>query len=339
MTDHKILITGGAGLIGSHLAEKCLLEGHRVTILDNLSTGLLANVAPLLERFPGQLTFIEDSVENQALIQKLVSEHDAIYHLASVVGVKRVLQEPLTTILEGLRGTLNILQAAAIYNRKALVASTSEVYGRAQELILSQELPALSEISFLVLGSPAKHRWIYAITKLAKEALAIAYHREKACPFVVVRFFNTVGPRQSAAYGMVIPSMVRAALAGQPIPVYGTGQQKRSFLHVSDAVEAIYRLLFEAPTPPWGEIFNVGNPQETSILALAQRIQALTGTNSSIELIPYEKAYGPGFEDMQKRTPDITKIKTWLGWQPKKQLDDILQETIAYYRALEPSLK
>ncbi len=338
MTAPKILITGGAGFIGSHLAEKCLVEGNRVTILDNLSTGQLSNIASLLERFPGRINFTQGTVEDQRLLQQLVAEHDMVYHLASVVGVKRVLQEPLTTVLEGLQGTMHVLEAAATYQRRVLVASTSEVYGRAQELISSEEgLSALSENSFLVLGSPVKHRWIYAITKLAKEALAIAYHREKACPFVIVRFFNTVGPRQSAAYGMVIPSMVRAALSGKPIPVYGSGQQRRSFLHVFDAVEAIYHLLMTAPTPPWGEVFNVGNPHEVTIMELAQRIQALTGTSSPIKQIPYEKAYGPGFEDMQKRTPDITKIQHWLGWQPQKQLDDILLETIDYYRALEPS--
>jgi UDP-glucose 4-epimerase len=254
-----------------------------------------------------------------------------VYHLASVVGVKRVLQEPLSTVLEGLRGTDYVLESAAEVGVPTMVASTSEVYGRLQELLDNGQHQALSENLPLLLGSPTRHRWIYAITKLAKEALAIAYHREKQAPFIVVRFFNTVGPRQSAAYGMVIPTMVQAALERRTIPVYGDGQQKRSFLHVSDAVHAIYNLLFSAVSP-WGDIFNVGNPMEISIYELAQRIKDLTSSTSSIELIPYEQAYGPGFEDMRRRTPDITKIQQLIGWTPQKSLDDILHETIQYYK-------
>ncbi len=326
----NILVTGGAGFIGSHLVETLLRAGHQVAILDNLSTGQLAHIAPLLEKFPGQLTFVEGGVEDKATIQALSAGKEAIFHLASVVGVKRVLQEPLTTVLEGLRGTDYVLEAAAREGIPTLVASTSEVYGRLQEIL--PDAPSLSEDLPLLLGSPAKHRWVYAITKLAKEALAIAYHRERQAPFVAVRFFNTVGPRQTAAYGMVIPNMVRAALTDAPIPIYGDGEQKRSFLHVSDAVEAIYRLLLDSPAPPWGEIFNVGNPVEISIRALAERIKALTGSHSPLEFIPYEEAYGQGFEDMRCRTPDISKISTWIGWKPKKSLDEILLETITYYQ-------
>ncbi len=327
----KVLITGGAGFIGSHLAEKCLLEGHQVTLLDNLSTSSLHNITPILSRYPGQAVFVEGSVEDKALVQQLVRQHEAVYHLASVVGVKRVLQEPLSTVLEGLRGTDYVLESAAEVGVPTMVASTSEVYGRLQELLDNGQHQALSENLPLLLGSPTRHRWIYAITKLAKEALAIAYHREKQAPFIVVRFFNTVGPRQSAAYGMVIPTMVQAALERRTIPVYGDGQQKRSFLHVSDAVHAIYNLLFSAVSP-WGDIFNVGNPMEISIYELAQRIKDLTSSTSSIELIPYEQAYGPGFEDMRRRTPDITKIQQLIGWTPQKSLDDILHETIQYYK-------
>ena len=331
----RVLVTGGAGFIGSHLVEALLKAGHQVAVLDNLSTGRLANLAALLEKFPGQLTFIEGSVEDKATIQALSAGKEAIFHLASVVGVKRVLQEPLITVLEGLRGTDYVLEAAAREGIPTLVASTSEVYGRLQEIL--SDVSSLSEDDPLLLGSPARHRWVYAITKLAKEALAIAYHRERQAPFVVVRFFNTVGPRQAAAYGMVIPNMVKAALTGEPIPIYGDGQQKRSFLHVSDAVEAIYRLLLDSPFPPWGEIFNVGNPIEISICALAERIKALTDSSSPLKFISYEEAYGQGFEDMRARTPDISKISRWIGWMPKKSLDDILLETIAFYRQTIPS--
>ncbi len=326
----KVLITGGAGFIGSHLTEKCLQEGHTVTVLDNLSTGTLDNIADFF-RYGERFRFVQGSVEEAALVRELVSQHDCIYHLASVVGVKRVLAEPLTTILEGLRGTDAILSAAAEHNKPTLVASTSEVYGRALDYLDPTGQKQLNEESILLLGSPQRHRWIYAITKLAKEALAVAYYKQQRSPFVVVRFFNTVGPRQSPAYGMVIPNLVQAALSGQPIPVYGTGQQKRSFLHVQDAVEALYRLFFDSLQDPWGEIFNIGNPHEISILELAERIKALTHSTSPIQLIPYEESYGPGFEDMQRRTPNIEKISNWLGWKPTRDLDTILQEVIQTY--------
>ncbi len=331
----NILVTGGAGFIGSHLVEVLLQAGHEVVVLDNLSTGHLGNLMPFFEAHPGRLTFVEGSVEDKQAISSLAAGRDAIFHLASVVGVKRVLREPLTTALEGLRGVDYVLEVAAREGIPTLVASTSEVYGRLQEVL--PEVTSLSEDYPLLLGSPARHRWIYAITKLAKEALAIAYHRERQAPFVVVRFFNTVGPRQSAAYGMVIPNMVRAALAGEPIPIYGDGEQRRSFLHVSDAVQAIYQLLLYPPKPPWGEIFNVGNPIEISIRALAEKIKTLAGSSSPLDFIPYEQAYGPGFEDMRARTPNIQKISTWTGWLPKKSLDDILMETITYYKQTIPS--
>lgn len=330
-----ILVTGGAGFIGSHLVEALLQAGHSVTVLDNLSTGHLRNLSEALKAFPGRLTFIEGHVEDKQTTQSLAAGKDAIFHLASVVGVKRVLRQPLATALEGLRGIDYVLEAAAREGIPTLVASTSEVYGRLQEVL--PEVTTLSEELPLLLGAPTRHRWIYAITKLAKEALAIAYHRERQAPFVVVRFFNTVGPRQSAAYGMVIPNMVRAALAGEPIPIYGDGEQRRSFLHVSDAVRAISRLLLDSPRPPWGEIFNVGNPIEISIRALAEKIKGLTHSSSPLTFIPYEEAYGPGFEDMRARTPSIEKISTWIGWTPQKSLEDILMETIAYYRQIIPS--
>ncbi|MCX8113209.1 MAG: GDP-mannose 4,6-dehydratase [Bacteroidia bacterium] len=326
----RILITGGAGFIGSHLSERCIAAGHHVTVLDNLSTGSLDNLTTLLSNHPDRFHFVEGSVEDERLVKDLVEQHDRIYHLASVVGVKRVLAEPLVTVLEGLRGTDHILTAAALLERPTLIASTSEVYGRALDYLYPPEEGRLSEDSPLLLGSPDRHRWVYAITKLAKEAMAISYHRQRESPFVVVRFFNTVGPRQSPAYGMVIPNLVQAALSGRPLPVYGTGQQKRSFLHVADAVEAIYCLLIEPPRPPWGEIFNLGNPMEISIIELAKRIKALTNSDSPIEFIPYEVSYGKGFEDMQRRTPDIAKIQSWLGWQPQRTLEDILREVILY---------
>ncbi len=325
----KVLITGGAGFIGSHLAEKCLAEGHSVTALDDLSTGTQDNLNTA-QTYGTRFQFIEGSVEDTKLVHDLVAAHDCVYHLASVVGVKRVLAEPLLTVREGLRGTDAVLEAADAAQVPTLIASTSEVYGRALDYLDPEGSQRLAEDSVLVLGTPARHRWLYAITKLAKEALAIAYHRQKGSPFVVVRFFNTVGPRQSPAYGMVIPNFVQAALQGRPIPVYGSGQQRRSFLHVQDAAEAIYRLLLTPSSPPWGEIFNVGNPHEISIRELAELVLQLVGTSSAIEYIPYEESYGPGFEDMQRRTPDITKITQWIGWKPQKSLSQILEEVISY---------
>lgn len=330
----KVLITGGAGFIGSHLAEKLLSQGHEVTILDNLSTGSIDNIAPLQAEYPLQLYFVEGSVEDGQLVEQLIANHDRVYHLASVVGVKRVMAEPLATVLEGIRGTDHVLTAAAYHQRPALIASTSEVYGRALDYLDPTGTQRLSEESPLLLGSPERHRWVYAITKLAKEALAISYHRQMGAPFVVVRFFNTVGPRQSPAYGMVIPNLVQAALAGRPLPVYGTGRQKRSFLHVKDAVEALYQLLIKPPREPWGEIFNLGNPIEISIIDLAEKIKEITGSTSPIEIVPYEVFYGKGFEDMQRRTPDISKIQAWINWQPRYSLDDILHEVIAYETSL-----
>ncbi|MCS7298055.1 MAG: GDP-mannose 4,6-dehydratase [Bacteroidia bacterium] len=329
----RILITGGAGFIGSHLTQECLEAGHVVTALDNLSTGSLDNITSFLSNYPDRFRFIRGSVEESELVSELVKQHDVIYHLASVVGVKRVLAEPLATVLEGLRGADAVLSAAAPLHRPVLIASTSEVYGRALDYLDPEGVHKLTEDSPLLLGPPARHRWVYAITKLAMEALAVSYHRQIKAPFVIVRFFNTVGPRQSPAYGMVIPNLVQAALSGRSLPVYGSGQQKRSFLHVKDAVKAIYALLFSPKKPPWGETFNLGNPSEISILSLAQRIRELTGSTSSIEFIPYEVSYGDGFEDMQRRTPDITKIQEWIDWHPQYTLDQILSEVIAHVRS------
>ncbi|MCS6790625.1 MAG: GDP-mannose 4,6-dehydratase [Bacteroidia bacterium] len=329
----KVLITGGAGFIGSHLAEKCLSAGHEVFIIDNLSTGSIDNITHLLSTYKGKIRFLHASADDEKALLPILGKSECIYHLASVVGVKRVLAEPLTTVQEGLNSAALILCKAAQEQIPTLIASTSEVYGRALDYLDSTQSQSLSEDFPLVLRSPQRHRWIYAITKLASEALAIAYHKQRGAPFVVVRFFNTVGPRQSPAYGMVIPNLVRAALQGQPLPVYGSGQQKRSFLHVKDAVEAIYRLLVSPPPPPpWGEIFNLGNPHEISIYDLAEEIRRLTDTPAPIQLIPYEKSYGEGFEDMQRRTPDISKIQSYLGWSPTYTLNDILEEVIAYER-------
>lgn len=329
----RILITGGAGFIGSHLAEKCLSAGHEVFIIDNLSTGSLDNITHLLSTYKDKVHFFHASAEDEKALWPVLRRSERIYHLASVVGVKRVLAEPLTTVQEGLNAATLVLSKAAQEQIPTLVASTSEVYGRALDYLDATQSQGLSEDFPLVLRSPQRYRWIYAITKLANEALAIAYHKQKGAPFVVVRFFNTVGPRQSSAYGMVIPTLVRAALQGQPLPVYGSGRQKRSFLHVKDAVEAIYRLLISPPSPPpWGEIFNLGNPHEISIYDLAETVRRLTGTSAPIWLIPYEESYGEGFEDMQRRAPDISKIQSYLGWSPTYTLNEILEEVIAYER-------
>ncbi len=323
----RTLITGGAGFIGSHLAETLLSRGHHVTIIDDLSTGSLANVQHLLghERF----RFAIETITNQMVLDRLASECDVIFHLAAAVGVQLIIQNPVHTIETNVMGTEAVLKAALRYRAKVLVASTSEVYGK------SERVP-YREDDDITLGPTARNRWAYAASKMVDEFLALAYQREHGLPVVIFRLFNTVGPRQTGQYGMVVPRFVQQALAGQPLTVYGDGSQTRCFCNVLDAVQAIVGLA-GAPEAV-GQVFNVGSTDEVSILELAQRTLALVhGEEGSqrdrITLVPYAQAYTAGFEDMLRRVPDISKIGGVIGWQPSIPLDETLRQVIEYYRS------
>lgn len=324
----RTLITGGAGFIGSHLAELLLGRGHHVTIIDDLSTGSLANVQHLVghERF----RFAIETIGNEMVLDRLVSECDVIYHLAAAVGVQLIIQNPVHTIETNVMGTEAVLKAALRYRAKVLVASTSEVYGK------SEHVP-YAESDDVTLGPTARNRWAYAASKMVDEFLALAYHREHELPVVVFRLFNTVGPRQTGQYGMVIPRFVQQALGRQPLTVYGDGSQTRCFCNVLDAVRAIAGL---AETPrAVGQVFNIGSTEEVSILDVARRTLALvndgeeSGWREQISLVPYAQAYAEGFEDMLRRVPDISKIGGTIGWQPTIPLDETLRQVIAYYRS------
>jgi UDP-glucose 4-epimerase len=315
------LITGGSGFIGSHLADALLERGDRVIALDNLSTGRLQNVDHVggLPNF----RFVQGSVLDELLVDELVQECDVVVHLAAAVGVKLIVERPLKSLTTNIRGSEIVLDMAHRYRRKVLVASTSEIYGK-------NSSDALSEDSDRILGSPAVVRWAYSTAKAVDEILANAYYKERGLPTIIVRLFNTVGPRQSPAYGMVIPRLVRQALANEAITVYGDGSQTRCFCHVVDVVAGLTSLLDSESAV--GETFNIGSREEISIGDLAQRIITKSGSRSEIVLVPYEKAYEVGFEDMQRRVPDTTKINKLNGWAPTRSLDDILDETIAEAR-------
>ncbi len=317
----RALITGGAGFIGSHLAEMLLLQGHEVTVLDDLSTGRLENIAHL--RANPAFAWTIDTVTNRQVVQPLVDKSDVVFHLAAAVGVKLVCEAPIYTIANNVNGTETVLEAASRDRKPVLVASTSEVYGK------SKALP-YREDADLVLGPSSKPRWGYAASKLIDEFMAIAYCRERGVPTVVVRLFNTVGPRQSERYGMVIPNFVKHALLGEPIVVHGDGSQTRSFTWVGDVVWALQRLIGEKHAI--GEVFNVGNGAEISILELAHRVKALTGSRSEVVFKSYNQVFDENFEDMPRRVPDISKIRRALGYEPKVHLDAILKYVIEYWR-------
>ena len=312
-----ILVTGGAGFIGSHLTEALLARGDRVTILDNLSTGEAGNIEHLFDN--PNLELVEGSVTDAGVTDPLVSGADEVYHLAAAVGVKLVMEKPVETIETNVGGTEVVLKAAHRHQKKLLIASTSEVYGK-------NSAGPLKEDDDRVMGSVMKHRWAYANTKTLDEFLALAYWNEYQLPVVIVRLFNTVGPRQSAAYGMVIPNFVESALAGEPIRVFGDGAQSRCFGHIADVVRALVGLMDHPDAP--GQVFNIGNPVEISIVELARRVKEMTGSDSEIQIIPYEQAYGQGFEDMRRRVPDTTKTKNIIGWEAQIQLDEILRSVI-----------
>jgi UDP-glucose 4-epimerase len=316
----RALITGGAGFIGSHLAETLLLQGHEVTVLDDLSTGSLDNVAHL-RGIPG-FECVIDTVTNDAVVQQLVERADVVYHLAAALGVKLVMQAPIHTIHTNVAGTETVLRHVHRAGKRVLVASTSEVYGKGHALPYREDAD-------LVMGPPNVTRWGYATSKLMDEFLALAYAKEHDVPVVIVRLFNTVGPRQSNRYGMVIPNFVRRALANEPIVVHGDGSQTRSFTWVGDVVWALVALMNEPRA--YGEVFNVGNGAEVSIRELALKVREMTGSASPIVFQPYQAVYGDGFEDMPRRVPDISKIRRRIGYEPKVHLDGILDAVINYW--------
>jgi UDP-glucose 4-epimerase len=318
----RVLLTGGAGFIGSHLAEVLLAQGHEVSVVDDLSTGAMDNIAHLKGR-PG-FDYVIDTIMNDSLTAELIDRSDVIFHLAAAVGVKLIVEAPVRTIETNVHGTETVLKHASKKGKLVVVFSTSEVYGK------STDVP-FREDADLVMGPTFKHRWAYACSKAIDEFLALAYYRERHLPVIVVRLFNTVGPRQTGRYGMVIPTFVQQALSDTPITVYGDGRQTRSFTYVGDVVQALTRLM-EAPGAV-GQVFNVGNTGEISILALAQRIKAMTASRSEIVLIPYEQAYEEGFEDMPRRVPALEKIRGLIGYEPTVQLDGILERVIAHSRA------
>ncbi len=317
----KVLITGGCGFVGSHLAERLLADGHTVVALDDLSTGSVTNVAGFRDH--ARFRCVTDSVMNDAVVGPLIDEADIVFHLAAAVGVKLIVERPVHTIETNVHGTDIVLTHAVRTRTPVFIASTSEVYGK------SAHVP-FREDADLVLGPTSKHRWAYACSKLIDEFLALAYWKERALPVVIVRLFNTVGPRQTGQYGMVLPRFVRQALAGEPITVYGDGTQSRSFTYVGDVVDALVTLM-DTPAAV-GQVLNIGNPHEISIRALAERVRELAGSQSPIVSIPYEEAYEAGFEDMPRRVPDIARINALIGFAPRVPLDEIIERVIAFHR-------
>jgi UDP-glucose 4-epimerase len=317
----RVLITGGAGFIGSHLAERLLEQRHEVFVLDNLSTGSIDNITHLKSH--PCFSYVIDTVTNEPLVAEMIDRSDVVFHLAAAVGVKLIVEQPVHTIETNVHGTEVVLKHANKKKKLVFIASTSEVYGK------STDVP-FRESADLVLGPTEKHRWAYACSKLIDEFLALAYWKEKRLPVVVVRLFNTVGPRQTGQYGMVLPTFVRQALAGKPITVFGDGTQSRSFTYVGDVVDALVTL--SAEPRAIGGVFNIGNTGEVTIRALADRVKEMTGSSSPIHLVPYDQAYEAGFEDMPRRVPDITKLRELIGYQPKLGLDDIIRTVIEHIR-------
>ena len=317
----RVLITGGAGFIGSHLSGTLLDQGHQVQILDNLSTGSIDNIAHLKGR-EGFDYFI-DTVNNEPLLAELIDRSDVVFHFAAAVGVKLIVEQPVYTIETNVHGTEVVLKHANKKKKLVVIASTSEVYGK------SEDVP-FREDSDLVLGPTPKHRWAYACSKAIDEFLALAYWKERKLPVIIVRFFNTVGPRQTGQYGMVIPNFVRQALAGEPITVFGDGTQRRAFTHVADVVGALVKLVAEPKAI--GQVVNIGNVEEVTITQLAERVKAMCGSHSPIRYIPYDQAYESGFEDMPRRVPALAKIEGLIGYKPVHSLNDILEHVIEYFR-------
>jgi len=320
----KALITGGAGFIGSHLAEALLAEGHRVVAIDDLSTGAEANIRHLFGRPDFQ--FVLETITNEVVMDRLVSECDIVFHLAAAVGVELIVRDPVHTIETNVLGTSIVLRLANRYRRKVILASTSEIYGKSTDVPFQEDGDG-------VMGPTTRSRWAYANSKAMDEFLALAYHKQRGLPVIICRFFNTIGPRQTGRYGMVAPRFVRQALRGEPLTVYGDGQQSRCFADVADVVQAVLKLA--AHPDAVGQVFNLGNTAEITILDLARRVLQLTGSSSPIVMIPYDQAYEPGFEDMRRRVPDIRRAAALIGFKPAHTLDETLGRIIAYYREQE----
>ena len=314
----RILVTGGAGFIGSHLSEKLLLGGHYVTVLDNFSTGRKSNVSNL-ESSPN-FRLIEASILDNSTLKKHIEQSDYVFHLAAAVGVFNIVNNPLASLLTNIRGTENVLEAAHATNTPVFLTSSSEVYGK-------NISDSLKESDDRILGSPITLRWSYSEAKAIDESLAYAYHIEKRLETRIVRFFNTVGPRQLGAYGMVVPRFVKSALANEPITIYGNGKQTRCFAHVFDAIDAVLAIAFAENTV--GKVINIGNDFEISINSLAEKIITETGSSSKIVYVPYEEAYGDGFEDMERRVPNLDLINSLVGWKPQRDLSTIISDISA----------
>jgi len=314
----KFLITGGAGFVGSHLTQALLHRNDEVVVLDNFSTGQQKNLAGT------KAQVISGSIFDEKLVEDLVSKSDHVLHLAAALGVFNIVNKPLESLKTNLQGAEIVLNAAAKFKKPILITSTSEIYGKNDKVPLSEEDDRL-------LGSPLKSRWSYSEAKAIDESMAYFYFQEQSLPVRLVRLFNTVGPRQVGHYGMVVPRFVTAALKNENISVYGDGNQVRCFCHVSDAVAALLKVIDSKEAI--GQVFNIGNNQQITIMELAKKVIEVTGSKSKIELVPYEKAYGPGFEDMQRRVPDISKIKKMLGWEPKIGLEQIIKDIAAYNSA------
>ncbi|GAA3201839.1 NAD-dependent epimerase/dehydratase family protein [Nonomuraea roseoviolacea] len=312
------LITGGSGFVGSHLTDALLARGDQVLVLDNLSTGRAANLRP-----HPNLRFVQGSILDELVVDELVRRCDVVVHLAAAVGVRLIVEEPLRSLTTNIRGSEIVIQAAHRYRKKILVASTSEIYGK-------NSSGPLREDADRILGNTGIVRWAYSTAKAVDEIVANAYHHERGLETIVVRLFNTVGPRQSPAYGMVIPRFVQQALAGLPLTVHGDGTQTRCFAHVADVVDALLRLLGSPEAV--GQTFNIGSAQEVSILELAKLVIEHTGSTSGVDLVPYDEAYRKGFEDMTRRVPDTTKIRELTGWVPRRTLDEILTEVVKQAR-------
>jgi UDP-glucose 4-epimerase len=318
---HHILVTGGAGFIGSHLCELLLQQGHHVVAIDNLSTGQLDNIQHLIHTPDFQ--FVRETIMNSQVLDRLTSEADIIIHLAAVVGVKLIVEDPVNTIATNIIGTEAVLTTANRYGCKVMLASTSEVYGKGFKVPFNEE-------DDTVMGPTSHSRWSYATSKAIDEFLGLAYYQQFNLPVVVMRYFNTVGPRQTGRYGMVLPRFVRQALAGEPITIYGDGEQSRCFSDVADIIDATVKLA-EQPAAE-GQVFNIGSKEEVTIRELAEKVIAATGSNSKIVYVPYDEAYAPGFEDMRRRVPDLEKIELLIGYAPRFTLDQTLQRVILYER-------
>jgi UDP-glucose 4-epimerase len=316
----RILITGGAGFIGSHLSDLLISHGHDVTVIDDLSTGSMDNIREAKES--PRFQYFIDTIFNKPLLAELIDDAEIVFHLAAAVGVLNIVESPVRTIETNVGGSELVLELAAKKKKRVLIASTSEVYGKSTKFPFSEE-------DDLVLGPTTKGRWSYACSKAIDEFLALAYYRERKLPVTIVRLFNTVGPRQTGRYGMVLPTFVRQALSGEPLTVFGNGEQSRCFTHVGDIVSGLGQCV--SSNAAIGQVFNLGNTEEVTMNALAEKVIEATESTSAIKYLSYDEAYGEGFEDMQRRVPDISKARQWFGYTPTQSLDDIIESVVAYY--------